>query len=101
LGVVRQLLAQIDDRPDSPSLDQALAKAHARLSAYLDLGTPAPQDAVDTTPQRLDMLPEHPPAHDLVPWLSRRLALTVHDAARLRAAADSAPPRDATSIDGR
>lgn len=101
LGVVRQLLAQIDDRPDSPSLDQALAKAHARLSAYLDLGTPAPHDAADTAPQRLEMLPEHPPAHDLVPWLSRRLALTVHDAARLRAAADSAPPREGTSIDGR
>jgi len=92
LSMVRLLLPQIEGLAQSPSLDATVADAHDALSACLDLGAPAPP--VGEPAQGLELLPMHPPAHDRVPWLARRLALMVQEGARMRAAADRALTRN-------
>jgi uncharacterized membrane protein YccC len=88
LSVVRQLLAQIEARGDALAMEAILRDAHASLFNYLDLGKLAPPLVEIEVPPGLDLLPANPPAHDLMPWLARRLRLMIHDAARMRAAAE-------------
>ncbi|MEP7064281.1 MAG: FUSC family membrane protein [Betaproteobacteria bacterium] len=95
LSVIRQLLAQIDTRKDAPSMEGILRDAHASLSTYLDLGSAAAPLSDAEVPPGLDLLPANPPADDLMPWLARRLRLMIHDAARMRAAADPGVTRRA------
>lgn len=69
---------------------QALAQTAAALTGCLSLtnqnGWAAAADEADALLQ----LPAQPPAQDILPWLLRRLALLVHDAQHIRAAAMAA-----------
>ena len=94
LSLVRHSLARLDDASELPRIDSALSEAVAALGACLDLqgpGLPA-KAAPDQSADALDMLPAQPPAHDVVPWLSRRLSQLVDEAAHIRAAAQSSLP---------
>jgi uncharacterized membrane protein YccC len=87
LSMVRVMLAQLDAEGQATSVSDALNEAGAALGAWLDLqgaGGPASEDA---GADELDLIPVHLPARDVVPWLSRRLLLMVHEAAQIRAAA--------------
>jgi len=85
LSMVRLILAQLGTKGDVASLAPALAAANQALYANLDMQAPAPNTTTDLN--TLDLLPAQPPEQDLMPWLSRRLRLTVHEVERIRLAA--------------
>jgi hypothetical protein len=89
LSMVRLTLARLADDAQAPwpRIDGALAGAATALSEQLDpTAASAPSVAAAVDPS-LALLPEQPAAHDVMPWLSRRLGLMVVEAARVRAAA--------------
>ena len=89
LSMVRLTLARLADDPQAPwpRIDGALASAATALSEQLDpTAASAPSVAADVDAS-LALLPEQPAAHDVMPWLSRRLGLMVVEAGRIRAAA--------------
>lgn len=88
LSMVRLLLASMDGDVKSAPIATALAAAHAQLSKSLDLGVVLRPSGDNPAPSGVEHLPMHPPAHDRAPWLARRLALTLHDATRMRRALD-------------
>jgi uncharacterized membrane protein YccC len=90
LSMVRLILAELNAEADAPLVDSALAEAHLALSACLDLQAPAVRRDKGISPEALALLPAQPPEHNLIPWLSRRLLLMVHEADRIRHAAASA-----------
>jgi uncharacterized membrane protein YccC len=92
LSMVRLTLARLkNEQVVSAQVGAALAETAASLDANLDLKkTPAGETAGETgVADELEQLPERPAAHDLMPWLSRRLALLVGEAARIRGAAQA------------
>lgn len=69
-------------------IDATLKDAVAALDAYFELTRAVPPGAADDI-AALELLPAQPPEHDVVPWLSRRLAQLVAEAADIRAAAEA------------
>ena len=95
LSLVRHSLARLADAAELPRIDSTLAEAVAALEARLDLQVPdsaAVAAASDQDVDELELLPAQPPAHDVVPWLSRRLSQLIEEAARIRAAAQASLP---------
>jgi uncharacterized membrane protein YccC len=90
LSMVRLILARLNTGVDAPMVDAALEEAHLALSVRLDLRNPSAFADQDIGLEDLAMLPSQPPAQDVMPWLSRRLSLMVHEADRIRRAAESA-----------
>ena len=94
LSSVRLVLARGAAALRDPSVVVALRNASVEVSASL-----APQDGAGATPapqptaRWTDALPGEPPATDPLPWLLRRLQLSVDDAHRIRAAARAALAR--------
>jgi uncharacterized membrane protein YccC len=88
LSMVRLTLARLAEDPNAPSaqIDVALAQAASAVAVRLALGG---ADSATSADNELDdpALPERPAAHDVMPWLSRRLTLMVAEASRIRAAA--------------
>ena len=92
LSMVRLTLARLkSEQTVSAQVDAAIAESAASLDAKLDLKKAAADETVDEADvaDELEQLPERPAAHDLMPWLSRRLALLVGEAARIRGAAQA------------
>ncbi len=89
LSMVRLILMQLNAEEDAPQISSALAEAHQALSTCLDLQTPTTRENKSIDVDALDLLPAQPPERNLMPWLSRRLLLTVHEAERIRDAAAS------------
>lgn len=89
LSMVRLILTQLNAEKDAPQVSSALAEAHQAVSTCLDLQTPTTRKNKKTDIDALDLLPAQPPERNLIPWLSRRLLLTVHEAERIRDAAAS------------
>jgi uncharacterized membrane protein YccC len=89
LSMVRLTLARLADDPEAPwsRIEAALADAAAALAGQLDRATTTTSPPVDDEPESLALLPERPAAHDVMPWLSRRLRLMVVEAGRIREAA--------------
>ncbi|HEY4957918.1 MAG TPA: FUSC family membrane protein [Caldimonas sp.] len=88
LSMVRLTLARLARDPNAPSaqIDAALAQAASAVAARLaldDSESAAGADGEGDDPA----LPERPAAHDVMPWLSRRLTLMIGEAGRIRAAA--------------
>jgi uncharacterized membrane protein YccC len=100
LSLVRHSLARLDDAAQLQRIDTALAEAITALRVCLDLESADEQvgreaghagsaegGGNDGDERELELLPAQPPAHDVVPWLSRRLAQLVDEAVDIRAAA--------------
>jgi len=94
LSLVRHSLARLDDDAELARIESALAEALRELAACLGpeglAGAPAAPS--DETAAELELLPAEPPAHDVVPWLQRRLVQLVDEASRIRAAALASLP---------
>jgi uncharacterized membrane protein YccC len=88
LSMVRVTLARLADDPEAPrpQIDAALADAATRLTAVLDRSVEAALPIADVEAERLAVLPERPAAHDVMPWLTRRLGLMLMEATRVRQA---------------
>jgi len=89
LSMVRLTLARLADdlRAPWPQIDAALADAARALAVQLDATRASAPPVADGDDPSLALLPERPAAHDVMPWLSRRLGLMVVEAGRIRAAA--------------
>jgi uncharacterized membrane protein YccC len=89
LSMVRLTLARLTDDRQAPwpRIEAALADAAAALAEQLDPRTTTASPPADDEPESLALLPERPAAHDVMPWLSRRLRLMVIEAERIREAA--------------
>ncbi|MEO8835812.1 MAG: FUSC family protein, partial [Caldimonas sp.] len=92
LSMVRLTLARLSQDTAAPTaqIDAALAEAATAMRGWLSESAPPASPVDDTGPEDLSLLPERPAAHDVMPWLSRRLALMVIEASRIRAAAEPA-----------
>ncbi|MFL6664371.1 MAG: FUSC family protein, partial [Rhizobacter sp.] len=88
LSVVRLTLARGGEDLARPEAAAALQAAANALRSYLDAEQEPTGAGVD--PPGLDRLPEAPPQKDALPWLLRRLEVTVHDAWRVHGAARAA-----------
>jgi uncharacterized membrane protein YccC len=84
LSVVRMMLVQRAEGLRSEEAASALQSADASLQAQLTLAS-AP--AAEPPAPGLLSLPEEPPAEEPLPWLQRRLQVTVHDGYRVGRAA--------------
>ncbi|MEO7335885.1 MAG: FUSC family membrane protein [Caldimonas sp.] len=92
LSMVRLTLARLKDEQATPEqVDAALVEARAALTARLDLAVTFSATAATEGTGLLDLLPERPAAHDVLPWLSRRLSLMVHEAGLIRTSAMLTP----------
>jgi uncharacterized membrane protein YccC len=89
LSMVRLTLARLADdaRAPWPQIDGALADAATALTAQLEPATADAPPLPDDDPESLALLPERPAAHDVMPWLARRLRLMVLEAGRIGDAA--------------
>ncbi|MEO7057484.1 MAG: FUSC family membrane protein [Caldimonas sp.] len=93
LSLVRHSLARLEGASELTRIESALAETVAAIGSNLGPITAAERtggDAVadDAPPaDELDVLPAHPPIHDVVPWLQRRLAQMVAEAAAILSAA--------------
>jgi uncharacterized membrane protein YccC len=89
LSMVRVTLARLADDPEAPRqpIDNALADAAAALMSLLDPGVKSALPVPELDAERFAVLPERPPAHDVMPWLTRRLDLLSMEAAHVRQAA--------------
>jgi uncharacterized membrane protein YccC len=87
LSMVRLMLARRGGELDRAEAQDALAAAYQALLACLGAGTADATWPEETDPEELARLPELPPAHDVLPWLTRRLGVLVRDARSARAAA--------------
>ena len=90
LSMVRVMLAQLSDQGQATSATAALADAAAALTTWLDLPGPEGPAAEASDLDGLELIPVQLPAGDVIPWLSRRLLLLVHEARQIRAAARAA-----------
>ena len=91
LSLVRHSLARVNGAAESARLVAPLAATVSALAACLDLERDGPaSDSARTQP--LDLLPAQPPAHDVGPWLSRRLSQLLGEASDIRAAALASLP---------
>ncbi|HEX7441689.1 MAG TPA: FUSC family protein, partial [Caldimonas sp.] len=93
LSSIRLMLARGTAQLREPSAAAALQAASKDLSDVLTRqGLP---DASGSAPDArwVDALPQEPPSNDLLPWLLRRLQLSLHDARRVRGAASAALAR--------
>jgi uncharacterized membrane protein YccC len=94
LSLVRHSLARLDDDAELARIESALAEALHDLAACLDpdgQGCAAPAVS-DAAAAELELLPAQPPAHDVVPWLHRRLLQLVEEASHIRSAALASVP---------
>ena len=93
LSSVRLMLARRAESLRAPEVATALRAASVELSGCLvgRRGTAPPGEPGGAL--WTDALPEDPPATDPLPWLLRRLQLSVDDARRVRAAAGTALAR--------
>ncbi len=92
LSLVRHSLARLDDAAELARIESALAETLRDLAACLDpdvAATCAAPIVSEETAAELELLPAQPPAHDVVPWLQRRLLQLVDEATRMRAAAEA------------
>ncbi len=89
LSMVRVTLARLADDPEAPrrQIDAALAEAAAMMATELNGSIASALPAAESELERLALLPERPAAHDVMPWLTRRLRLMIIEAARIREAA--------------
>ena len=92
LSMVRLTLARLSADPAAPTteIDAALAATAAVLAERMASDAATLDDAVDAVDaDRADLalLPERPAAHDVMPWLARRLNLMAAEAGQIRAAA--------------
>lgn len=90
LSIVRLTLARVKNAgAPVPQVESLLHETSSALAACLDLQQAAAvkTEAPDAT--ELDALPEMPAAHDVMPWLSRRLSLMVREAGLIRDTAQS------------
>jgi uncharacterized membrane protein YccC len=94
LSLVRHSLARLDDAAELARIESALAAALRDIAACLGPDdTPCAAPAVsDEAAAELELLPAQPPAHDVVPWLQRRLLQLVDEATHIRAAALASLP---------
>ncbi|MDQ6638799.1 MAG: FUSC family protein, partial [Pseudomonadota bacterium] len=94
LSLVRHSLARLDHAAELARIDSALGEALLALAACLGAeGAACASPSVsDQTAAELELLPAEPPAHDVVPWLQRRLFQLVDEATHIRAAAQSSLP---------
>ncbi len=90
LSMVRVMLAQLADQGQTPSAIDALRDAASALAAWLDPLGPEGPPAEASDLDGLELIPVQLPAGDVIPWLSRRLKLLVHEARQIRAAAQAA-----------
>jgi hypothetical protein len=70
-------LARTSAALDRPQAAAALQAADAALNAALT--STAPADPAPVEAPGLELLPAEPPAQSILPWLLRRLQVTVHD----------------------
>jgi uncharacterized membrane protein YccC len=77
LSMVRLTLARTSAELDRPEAAAALQAADAALNAALTSSAPA--DPAPVEAPGLELLPAEPPAQSILPWLLRRLQVTVHD----------------------
>jgi uncharacterized membrane protein YccC len=77
LSMVRLTLARSSAELDRPEAAAALQAADAALNAALT--SSAPVDSAPAEAPGLELLPAEPPAQTILPWLLRRLQVTVHD----------------------
>ncbi len=90
LSIVRLTLARVKNAgAPPPQVDAMLHQTSSALAASLDMKQAAVASVEPIDAAELDALPELPAAHDMMPWLSRRLALMVREATLIRAAAQS------------
>ncbi len=91
LSMVRLTLARLkNEQAVSSQIDAALAETAASLKAHLDLKAHDGRAAAEEAgADELAQLPERPAAHDVMPWLSRRLSLMVREAGQIRGAAQA------------
>lgn len=88
LSVIRLMLMRRMAELDAAETAQLLESTRADLLRELDLAAAhASTDAQAAALQGLESLPEQPPMNELMPWLRRRLQVTVRDAEQTRAAA--------------
>ena len=91
LSSVRLMLARGADVLREPAAANALREASAALSECLLRAHAG--DAAAEPARAAESLPEDPPTTDPLPWLLRRLQLSLDDACRARAAAGAALAR--------
>jgi len=86
LSMVRLTLARLADDAQAPwpRIDAALADAATALAAQLDSAAASAPPVEGGDDAGLALLPERPAAHDVMPWLTRRLGLMVVEAGRIR-----------------
>ncbi|MGZ5240895.1 MAG: FUSC family membrane protein [Caldimonas sp.] len=87
LSMVRLMLARLSAEGQTARVGDAVAEASAAIAASLDpQGTVGPATARSVAAE-LELGPTQLAARDVIPWLRRRLALLVDEAAQIRAAA--------------
>lgn len=86
LSAVRLMLVRRSTVLENPAAAGALQEARARLGTLLEMpGREEPCSGSSTARQpELAPLPPQPPAQDLLPWLLRRLQVTVDEAREVR-----------------
>lgn len=97
LSVVRLMLARASAELDRPEATTALRSSQAMLHACLSPQASAACNAEPPAPAGLEFLPAEPPAHDLLPWLLRRLRVSIKEGQKIREAAATA----LAELDGR
>ena len=82
LSLVRHSLARLDDDAELARIESALAEALRDLAACLGPDGPGwPRRRLRTrSPPSSSCCRQQPPAHDVVPWLQRRLLQLVEEA---------------------
>jgi uncharacterized membrane protein YccC len=88
LSMVRLTLARTSEELNRPEAAAALRAADAALN--IALTSKGPADASPAEEPGLELLPAEPPAQSILPWLLRRLQVTVHDGNEVARAARSA-----------
>jgi uncharacterized membrane protein YccC len=97
LSVVRLMLARASADLERPEASAALKTSQAALHACLSPETLTDRNAGPPDPAGLEILPVEPPAHDLLPWLLRRLRVSIKESRKIRQAAAAA----LAALDGR
>jgi len=93
LSMVRLMLARRSVELERPEAAAALQAAHASLQANLAVGGPPATTSFHPDASVLELLPVEPPTQDLLPWLLRRLQVTVRDSGEVARAARAALAR--------
>lgn len=94
LSAVRLMLARRSAVLETPAAGEALRETRAALAALLTLRGDVEHAAPARAPARgLESLPMEPPGRDLLPWLERRLQVTIEEAREARGEARRALAR--------